>query len=190
MYRAIAWWALRRGVDPHDEGALGALAASVRTEVDGDAEGTRVRVDGEDATPHLRDPEVDAAVSLVSAVPAVREAMVREQRRIAADRPVVMVGRDIGTVVLPDADLKIYLDASVQRRAERRTAQRFPGQGDLPDVTAALTERDRIDSQRETSPLRPADDAIIVDTDTLTLHEVIDRIEALARERTPGTRHA
>lgn len=193
MYRAITWWALRRGVDPADAAALGALARQASVDVvegGDDACGARVMVDGHDATPHLREPGVDAAVSLVSAVPAVRDAMVSAQRRIASGRPVVMVGRDIGTVVLPGATLKVYLDASPHRRAQRRSAQKFPGATDVAQVQAALEERDRLDSERDVSPLRPAADAVIIDTEALALDEVVDRIEGLARERDGEAHHA
>ncbi len=193
MYRAITWWALRRGIDPPDAAALGTLARAARVDVvegGDDGCGALVMIDGHDATPHLREPGVDAAVSFVSAVPAVRDAMVSAQRRIASGRPVVMVGRDIGTVVLPDATLKVYLDASPHRRAQRRSAQGFPGATDVAQVQAALEERDRLDSERDVSPLRPAADAVIIDTGALTLDEVVDRIEGLARERDGEAHHA
>ncbi len=180
MYRAITWWALRSGIATDDDEALGALALRTRMEVTAAAGEMIVRVDGVDATPHLRDPEVEREVSLVSAVPAVREAMVAQQRRLAAGRPVVMAGRDIGTVVLPNADLKVYLDASVRRRAERRAAEKRSGPTTVRSVAAALRERDRLDSERAASPLRPADDAITIDTSDLTLDEVTERIVALA----------
>jgi cytidylate kinase len=116
MYRALTWLALQRGLDPEDEEAMDRLATETRMEVSppapGSSERSRVRVDGEDATPHLRTPEVEASVSLVSRVPAVRRELVRVQRQLAQGGPTVMAGRDIGTAVLPDADLKVYLDAS------------------------------------------------------------------------------
>jgi cytidylate kinase len=187
MYRAMTWIALQRGVDIRDEIAVGALAERatlvVRDAQDDAFEPTGVSVDGADATPHLRDPAVDANVSLVSRVPTVRTALVRIQRALAAEGGVVMAGRDIGTVVLPDAGLKVYLDASREVRAVRRAAQ-MRETGLTPDVgalTADLERRDGIDSSRQTSPLTAAADAVIINTDALTIEEVVRRIEALAR---------
>ena len=188
MYRAITWLALQRGVDPHDGRALSALAEAAVLRVtpghDDGPEMCRISVNGEDVTPFLRDATVERAVSPVSAVPAVRRALVRLQRE-AAPAHVVMAGRDIGTVVLPDAELKVYLDASVEVRAERRQAELAEkGRTEtLAQVRAGLEERDRIDSERAVSPLRPADDAVIINTDTLSLDEVVAEVLRLARER-------
>jgi cytidylate kinase len=186
MYRAVTWLALRRHVDTRDAEELAALAdcASIAVrDTPGDAiEPTGVVVDGEDATPHLRDPDVEANVSLVSRVPGVRAALVRIQRELAAAGSVVMAGRDIGSVVLPDAGLKIYLDASREVRARRRAAQmREAGlEPDVDALLADLTRRDGIDSSRDASPLTAAADAVIINTDTLPIEEVVRRIEALA----------
>ncbi len=186
MYRAVTWLALHRGVDVRDGDALTELAerASIAVrETPGDAmEPTGVTVDGEDATPHLRDADVEANVSLVSRVPAVRAALVRIQRELAAAGGVVMAGRDIGSVVLPNAGLKVYLDASREVRARRRAAQmresgKEPG---FDALLADLARRDGIDSSREASPLTAARDAVIINTDTLSIEEVVRRIEALA----------
>ena len=186
MYRAITWTALHRGVDLSDEEALSELAASVHIDVGPPApaspEPCSISVDGEDVTTKLRQPEVEAAVSLVSRVPGVRTALVKAQQDLAGRRPVVMAGRDIGTVVLPDADLKVYLDASPEERARRRHVE-LAGLGQEATLEAVLTDlrrRDRIDSQRSVSPLRPADDAIVIDTDGLTLDEVVEKVLALA----------
>ena len=186
MYRAVAWLALQRGFDLHDERALGKLAEGVSMRVElgsPDApEASRVLVDGADATEHLRTTEVGEAVSLVSRVPAVRTAMVAIQRELAREGGVVMVGRDIGTVVLPDAGLKVYLDASSEERVRRRHEElRAIGRTEtVDDVRAELALRDEIDSQRATSPLHPAEDALVLDTDQLSLDAVVDRImEAL-----------
>jgi cytidylate kinase len=189
MYRALTWLALRRGLDPEDEEAMGRLAAETVMEVSpppgsGDrqaGEHCRVDVDGEDATPYLTTPEVEASVSLVSRVPAVRREMVRIQRRLAQRGPTVMAGRDIGTAVLPDADLKVYLDASREERARRRR-QQLALRGPAPSfesVLADLERRDAIDSSREVSPLRPAADAVIIKTDGLSLEEVVERVLSL-----------
>jgi len=185
MYRALTWLALRRGLDPEDEEAMARLAAETTMEVSqpppGSGEHWRVRVDGEDATPHLRTPEVEGSVSLVSRVPAVRKALVRLQRRLAQRGPTVMAGRDIGTAVLPHADLKVYLDASREERARRRRQQvalKGPGPS-LESVLADLERRDVIDSSRSVSPLRPAEDAVIINTDGLSLEEVVERVLSL-----------
>jgi len=186
MYRAITWLALRRGVDPADGDALARLAESVAIAVregrPGTIEPTTVLLDGEDATPHLRDDAVEANVSLVSRVPDVRATLVRVQRQLAAKGRVVMAGRDIGSVVLPDADLKVYLDASREVRARRRAAQiRKSGPvANIDDLVADLARRDGIDSRRQTSPLTAAPGAVIINTDDLTLEEVVQRILNLA----------
>jgi cytidylate kinase len=185
MYRALTWLALRRGVDVDDATALGALAAAARVEVKdapGSLEPTVVFTDGEDATPHLRDAAVDANVSFVSRVPAVRVALVGIQRALAAAGAVVMAGRDIGTVVLPDADLKIYLDASVAVRAVRRALQlRDAGlAADTAELQAELERRDGIDSTRAASPLTVAADAVIIHTDGMSVDTVVSRIVELA----------
>ncbi len=186
MYRAATWLALRRGIDPDDADRLvqlaDSIAISVREGAPGTIEPTTVLLDGEDATPHLRDDEVEANVSLVSRVPGVRTAMVRIQRELASQGCVVMAGRDIGTVVLPDADLKVYLDASREVRARRRAEQlRESGlEADVEALVADLARRDGIDSTRATSPLTAAPGAVIIKTDDLTLAEVVQRILNLA----------
>src|SRR5581483_11662907 len=188
-YRALTWLALRRGIATSDAEALSALAGSVTMQLHAPAAGTTgatgVEVAGEDATPFLRTPEVERSVSAVSAVPAVRSALVALQRRLAQHGPVVMAGRDIGTVVLPDAALKLYLDASAETRASRRAAElaRAGTPRPLATVLDETRARDAIDSGRETSPLRPAADAIVIATDGLSEDEVVARLLALARER-------
>lgn len=185
MYRAIAWLALERGVDVHASSALEALITGTAVEVrvaDASNNDTTVLVDGRDATPHVRDQAVETSVSFVSRVPAVRSALVRIQREIAADGAIVMAGRDIGTVVLPDADLKIYLDASREVRALRR-AQQLREIGESPDIDALIADlarRDGIDSTRETSPLTAAGDAVIINTDSMSIVDVVRRIVELA----------
>ena len=191
MYRAITWAALHRGVDLSDEAALGELANSVTMTIGPPApasiEPCTVFVDGDDVTPHLRNPEVEAAVSLISRVPGVRRALVKMQRRLAGRQPVVMAGRDIGTVVLPRADLKVYLDASLEERARRRHRE-LTALGQTvteAEVLRDLTRRDTIDSRRPTSPLRPAEDAIIIDSDGLALEEVVEKVISMAAEAAP-----
>lgn len=182
MYRAVTWVALQHGIDISDAAAVGALADSLSIDVHlgkGAAiEPTGVTVDGVDVTSRLREPEVEANVSLVSRVAAVRQALVRIQRSIARSGRVVMAGRDIGSIVLPDADLKVYLDASREVRARRR-AEQLRAAGDQPDLDALvadLARRDGIDSSRDVSPLTAANGAVIIKTDDLTVEQVIERI--------------
>jgi len=143
-----------------------------------------VLVDGVDVTWDLRTPKVDAKVSKVSAYPAVRKALAKQQRRIGLRGKVIMVGRDIGTVVLPEADLKIFLDADVDERARRRFNQRIDRgeQVEFSKILKKLKKRDKIDSTREIAPLRAAADAIVINTDTLSVTEVLSEIEKYAQE--------
>lgn len=189
MYRALTWLTLQRGVDPQDEETVAELAAATSMEVTTGSpsapEQCRIGVNGLDATPHLRSPEVEGAVSWVSRVPRVRQVMVGIQRGLAAEGEVVMAGRDIGTVVLPEADLKVYLDASTEVRARRRHEElTLEGQSiSLQSVHEELLRRDAIDSSRKTSPLKPAADAVVIDTNDLTLEEVVERVLSLIRCR-------
>ncbi|HXG36761.1 MAG TPA: (d)CMP kinase [Dehalococcoidia bacterium] len=189
MYRAITWAALQHSVDLEDDEALGEMAHSLELKV-GPAkpdsnEACTIWLDGQEITDKLRLPEVEAAVSLVSRIPMVREALVKLQRQLAASQPVVMAGRDIGTVVLPDADLKIYLEASLDERAMRRykELQALGRTVSLAEVSHDLARRDRIDSERKVSPLQPATDAIIIDTNDLTLEEVVEKVMELINGR-------
>ena len=179
MYRAVTWAAIRRGVDLADCEALASLASSVAMRLEAD---DRLTVDGEDVTGHLRDDDVQRAVSPVSAVPGVRTALVSQQRAVAARGPIVMVGRDIGTDVLPDAPIKIFLQASAEVRARRRYDQIREGGGSISydRVVCDLAHRDKIDSERAVSPLRPAPDAIVIDTDHVTVEQVIERVRHIA----------
>jgi cytidylate kinase len=189
MYRAITWLALERNAGLHDEAALARLATEAHlTMAPGppDAPETlRVQVNGVDVTDRLRSAEVGEAVSLVSRVSGVRDAMVRMQRELAADGDTIMVGRDIGTVVLPNAPLKIYLEASVDERVRRRYEELAKAGKlvSLEEVRQELALRDAIDSSRDVSPLRPAEDAIIIQTDRLSLDEVVEQILGLAQCR-------
>ncbi len=188
MYRAITWLVLDRDVDIADVSAVATIAEraqiDVREGAAGTIEPTTVLIDGVDVTPHLRDDAVETNVSLVSRVPEVRATLVRIQRTLAARGDVVMAGRDIGTVVLRDADLKIYLDATREVRARRREMQlRAAGMpANLEDLVADLARRDGLDSTREASPLTAAPDAVIINTDKIDVEEVVRRIAALARE--------
>lgn len=182
MYRAVALAALRRGISPQDEPALAALANNIFIEVlpptVADGRQYTVLLDGEDVTWALRQPEVDASVSVVSAYAPVRQAMVAQQRRIAQRGNVVMVGRDIGTVVMPDADVKIYLDASVEARALRRYRELRLRNVEVTyeEVLASMRARDELDRTRAVTPLRPADDAFIVDNTEMDAEDTLDYI--------------
>ncbi|HHN93718.1 MAG TPA: (d)CMP kinase [Anaerolineae bacterium] len=196
MYRAVTWAALKRGIPIEDEAAITALAERLRIGVVpptvSDGRQYTVLADGEDVTWAIRTPEVDANVSPVAAYPGVREALVRQQRQIAQQGPVVMVGRDIGTVVLPDADLKVYLDAGVEERARRRWREvRERGEAaEYEPILAAMRRRDEIDSHRATSPLRPAADAVVVDTTDMTIAEVLATVKRICDERCGRRRRA
>lgn len=184
MYRCVALAALRRGLAVDHEAAMGELAGRVEIRF-GPLEAGRQRVwlDGEEVTDAIRTPAVHAVVSPVSAIPAVREAMVAEQRALAAGRSVVMEGRDIQTVVLPGAELKIYLDAGEPIRTDRRFRELPPGRMSREEVAANLRDRDTRDSGRAVAPLQPAADAVRIDTEPLTAAEVAEQIIALVRER-------
>ncbi len=186
MYRALTWKALEVGVDLEDGDALGRLAASTRLEVAEITGGVRYRVDGEDVTDRLRDPSVSRAVSFVARVPAVRRALVRIQREIAGQRSVVVEGRDIGTVVFPDAQVKVFLVASLEERARRRQEE-LAGKGISQQITKTMAEirrRDEIDSERADSPLTPAADAVELDTTALAIPEQVEAvIERVRRAR-------
>jgi cytidylate kinase len=184
IYRAIAWLALNRGVDVDDEPGVVALTRAANFELGQPAAngGPTISVSGEDVTPELRLPDVDRSVSHVSRMPGVRQAVLDLQRRLANEGEIIMLGRDIGTVVLPDAPLKIYLDASAEVRARRRHDElRAAGNGrPEAEILAELHERDQMDRGRHVSPLRPADDAVVIDTDALSLDEVIARVREAA----------
>jgi cytidylate kinase len=176
MYRCVALAALERGADLDDEGEAGGLARSLRIGL----EGERVVLDGRDVSATIREPRVTDASSRVSVHPAVRGAMVARQRELIAAGRYVAEGRDIGTVVCPEAPLKVFLTATPEERARRRAAQAGK---DFAAVLAAQAERDSRDESREHSALRPAPDAIELDTTGLALDEAVDRIVALARDR-------
>ena len=188
MYRAVTWLALEKQIPIKDEPAVSALAEKIQIDVEpsskDDGREYDVLVDGVDVTWDLRSPKVDAKVSKVSAYPAVRKALTKQQRRIGLRGKVIMVGRDIGTVVLPEADLKIFLDADVDERARRRFNQRVDRgeRVEFSKILKKLKKRDRIDSTREIAPLRAASDAVVINTDTLSVAEVLSEIEKYAQE--------
>ncbi len=182
MYRAVAWAALERGIPIEDEGRVTELAYAMDIgieppEVDDGRQNT-VLADGIDITWKIREPEVNRAVSPVSAYAGVRVALMAQQREIGAQGGVVMVGRDIGTVVLPEAELKVYLDASLEERALRRhrEATQRGATSTLEEQIEAIRRRDEIDSSREVAPLLQADDAYYLDTTDLDIEQVVQRI--------------
>jgi cytidylate kinase len=189
MYRAVTWAALQREVEIGDEAAITSLAETASIDVRPpslkDGRGYDVLLDSQDITWEIRRPEVEAHVSAVSAYPGVRRALAEHQRRVGLRGNVVMVGRDIGTVILPEADLKIYLDASVEQRARRRYEE-LAGRGEkvvYDHVLQAMRERDQVDSTRQVSPLRPAKDAVILDSDRLSADQVFAAALALVQCR-------
>jgi CMP/dCMP kinase len=187
MYRAITWGALKAGIPISDEARISLLAETAQIDVRPPSRPERacdVLLDGVDITTETRLAEVEAHVSPVSAYRGVRQALSTQQRRIGLRGKVVMVGRDIGTVVLPEADLKIYLDASAEERARRRY-QEILGRGgsaEYATILEGVRNRDRIDSSRDVAPLRPAEDAVIVDSDKLDADQVFSLVEALCRK--------
>jgi cytidylate kinase len=183
LYRAVTWLALERGVPATDAAAVVPLAAEVHLR--GDARGRlrRVEADGRDVTAEVRGAAVDRSVSDYSRVPELRAALVPRQRAIAAEGGIIMAGRDIGTVILPDADLKIFLDASAEERARRRAAQRRTAA--IPEAERILEElrrRDAIDSSREIAPLKTAPDAVVLVTDGNTFVQTVEAVVRAIRE--------
>ena len=184
LYRAVTWLALARRVSASYPHAMRGLVDEVELAPDDHGRLARVLVDGVDHTAEVRGPTVDAAVSAVSAIPELRTALLHRQRILAVDGGIVMAGRDIGTVVLPDAGLKIYLDASVEERARRRTEERGldSASEEAQAILAALRRRDELDSTRPVAPLRPAADARIISTDGNTFEETIDAVAGAIRD--------
>ena len=179
MYRAVAWKACRDGVSLDDETAVTALAGSVSI----DAADREVRVDGVDVTSDIRTPEADRGAARVARMAGVRAALVRQQRAIGASGGVVMEGRDIGTVVFPDASVKIYLDAAPEERARRRANDAaHQGPSDVAAVAIEMAVRDTSDRTRAVAPLVAAPDAHVIDTTGLSIDEVVAKVLAIVRE--------
>jgi cytidylate kinase len=183
MYRAVTWKALEQGVDPGDAAALAELVERVRLRMIPGERGGRILADGEDVTEKIREPRISRAVSQVSSVPAVRRAMVQIQREIGRSGAVVVEGRDIGTVVFPDAPVKVYLAASLEERAERRRRElrRAGVEQSREDLVREIRARDELDSAREDSPLRRAPDAVLVDTTRLTIEQQVEEVVRAVR---------
>lgn len=183
MYRSVAWAALQHGIDLANKQAVTALAKSLQIDFVSDPAGQRILVDGTDVTEKIRTPEVSDGASVVSVFPGVRDAMVAIQRGLGGEGGVVMEGRDIGTVVFPDAEVKVFLDASLDERARRRFEElRARGAAvHLEAVRKAEEERDRRDRTRDHSPLRAAADAVVIDSTGIPADEVVARIVQLVR---------
>ena len=192
MYRAVTYSALDRSVDLDDEEAVVDVAHAIHITFASHAgESTRIMVDGHDVSAQIRTPEVDSCVSKVSAYPGVREAMVVLQRKCADAQDIVAEGRDIGTVVFPHAEVKIFLTADPHERARRRTAQRHAGEHvdeatlerEVEQTLSALEERDRLDASRAVAPLTAAPDAQHIDSTRFTIDEVVDQVAAAVNAR-------
>jgi cytidylate kinase len=184
MYRAVTKKVLKSGISSSDVEAIGGMMKSTHVELRRGNGAVRVFLDNEDVTENIRTAEVTQAVSAVSAIRQVREAMVREQRRMADGQGIVLEGRDIGTVVFPDADLKVFMVASIEARAQRRRKE-LEAQGinvDIDVLRKDIEERDRLDSTRFESPLKPAADAIELDTSNLMIEQQVEFIVKKARE--------
>jgi CMP/dCMP kinase len=190
LYRAVTWLAIERGLDDGDPSALVALVGDVELAPDARGRFDRVLVNRRDVTSEVRAEAVDALVSKFARVPDLRSALLERQRAIAADGRIIMAGRDIGTIVLPDADVKIYLDASVEERARRRTQERGldPEGPEAAEVLEALRRRDELDSTRPVAPLRPAEDARVLVTDGNRLEDSVAAVVGAIRE-VEGRRH-
>jgi len=187
MYRAVTWLALKFDMDLLDEAKVTDLAETTQIDVapasKSDGRACDVLIAGNDITWETRLPEVDANVSIVSAYRGVRAALSKQQRRIGQRGNVVMVGRDIGTVVLPEADLKLYLDATAEERAKRRFNEMTArgANANYEEILSKVIERDHIDSTRDVAPLKAAEDAVVLDSDQINAEEVFDRVMKLVK---------
>lgn len=190
MYRAIGLAAVRRGIDTADAEGVKSILGDVDVEIRHNENGQLIFLNGEDVSADIRLPEISVAASDVAVIPEVRLKLVELQRKLAADTDVIMDGRDIGTYVLPDAELKIYLTASVEERANRRCRElKEKGvETDFEAVKADIEYRDKNDSGREFAPLKPADDSVYMDNTDMTLEESIDKVCELAQSRRVGNK--
>lgn len=191
LYRAVGWYAASQGADPRCGEQVSALLPRIRLELHLSEEGQRVFLNGEDVSGSLRTPEVSAAASAVAAVPEVRNFLFDTQREIARTQSVVMDGRDIGTVVLPDAQVKVFLTASPEARAQRRYLELKEKNGGVPPLSLErileeMTRRDQADSQRETAPLAQAEDAVLLDSSHLTPEETVSRLVEIVLHKIEG----
>ena len=182
MYRAVAWRTLEQTKSLVDEEFIATVAQVAIFDLDF----TRVVMDGKDITSYIRTPEIDVAASTVARMPSVRSVLVARQREFAAVGPVVMEGRDIGTVVFPDATVKLYLDATPEERAKRRASDQVHALSQATEigvVASALENRDRLDRTRQTSPLIRADDAILIETTDVSASDVVAKVLSIVRDR-------
>lgn len=189
MYRAVTWKALDSGIDLTDEARLVDMVSRLHIALEPCAERQEVIVDGVNVTDRIRSREVTDNVSKVSAIPGVRAQLVKLQQKMARQRGVVMDGRDIGTHVMPDAEVKVFLTASLEERARRRMEE-FANNGvaaDWDDIKSGIAKRDEMDSTRQLAPLRKADDAHLIDTTGMTVDQVVDAIVSICRKQT-GTK--
>jgi cytidylate kinase len=186
MYRAVALAVMESSLSASDDIAVGSLAKRVRIELLGNPEGLRITLEGRDVTEEIRSEKVTHMSSIVSTIPEVRRAMVARQREMGK-RGAVLNGRDIGTVVFPDADVKFFLTASAAERAQRRLDELDKQSGKFQETLADMTERDRRDSTRADSPLKLAEDAIVIDSTGLSINEVFEKMMAVVREKARET---
>lgn len=191
LYRAVTWLSVQRDIDPDDQESLVALVPQLELVPDVEGRMRRVRVGGVDVTDQLHAPEVDRRVSAVSRQPRVRAALLGIQRQLAAAGRIILAGRDIGTVVLPDAELKLYLDVSIEERARRRAAERDlpPDSREAATILADLQRRDHIDSSREVAPLRIPDDAVLISSEGRQFEETVAEVVSIIRAREGQGRH-
>lgn len=185
LYRAITWLSVRRDIDPEDQATLVAIVPELELAEDEAGSLRRVRIGGRDVTDELHAPEVDRRVSTVSRQALVRGALLETQRQLAAAGRIIVAGRDIGTVVLPDAELKLYLDVSIEERARRRAAERglAPKSPEAAAILADLRRRDHVDSSRDVAPLRIPDDAVIVSSEGRRFEDTVAEVAELIRAR-------
>lgn len=188
MYRAVTWKMLQQGLTPEQPAQIADMARRMRIELIPGEQGQQVLVDGHDVTGAIRTVAVNSYVSQVAQIAEVRELLVHKQKQMAAQKGVVMDGRDIGTHVLPDAEVKVFLTASVKERARRRYKEMQSSGQDvsLEQLEKDIAQRDRMDEQREISPLLRADDAVLLDCTNLTVDEVVDRVLELCRAKVSG----
>jgi cytidylate kinase len=186
MYRAVAWKALQQGVSLEDTDRIGQLAGESLIELAGDVDSMRVLIDGRDITDEIATPQISQAASVVSAIPTVRRALVARQQEMGRAGGVVMEGRDIGTQVFPNAEVKIYLDASADARAQRRFDEdlaRGVAVTSFDQMKSEIEERDHRDQTRADSPLTQAEDAVHIDSSAMTIDEVVERILEIAKSK-------
>ncbi|MDQ2856195.1 MAG: (d)CMP kinase [Acidobacteriota bacterium] len=187
MYRAVALAVMESSINTEDNVAVGALAAGVDIDLEGDPDSLKITLGGRDVSERIRSEEVTRMSSVISTIPAVRRAMVARQREMGR-RGAVLEGRDIGTVVFPNAEVKFFLTAQPEQRAQRRFAEDHDAKVNLADTLADMIERDCRDSTREDSPLKIADDAVVIDSTGLTIREVFEKMLAIVREKAEGSR--